>query len=70
MTRLRISIPPLSATEALALSRILDRIDEALWRHYGEQMTTLLDPAAFPDDEASPGPDTERGQLDVRERER
>ncbi len=42
--RVRLSLPPLSPAEALALSRVLDRLDDALWRYYGQEMNRLLDP--------------------------
>jgi hypothetical protein len=68
-TRLRFSLPPLSPSEALALSRILDRLDNLLWRHFGHEMTRLLDPDpdTWPDSAAC---DSDSEQPAVRQRER
>ncbi len=66
--RVRLSLPPLSPAEALALSRVLDRIDDALWRYYGQQMTTLLDPEA--NSRALAGSDNDFEQPAVKERGR
>ena len=40
--RLRLTLPPLSPREALTLSYILDKIDDLLWIHYGDEMVALL----------------------------
>ncbi len=45
--RLRLTLPPLSPREALALSYILDTIDDLLWIHYGDEMVALLTEDTF-----------------------
>jgi len=40
--RLRLTLPPLSPREALTLSSLLDKIDDLLWLHYGDEMVALL----------------------------
>lgn len=66
--RVRLSLPPLSPAEALALSRVLDRLDDALWRYYGQEMTRLLDPGSWNDESARC--DSEFEQPAVKERGR
>ncbi len=36
--RLRLTLPPLSPPEALALSYLCSKIDDLLWLHYGQEM--------------------------------
>ncbi len=45
--RLRLTLPPLSPREALTLSYILDKIDDLLWIHYGDEMAALLTEDTF-----------------------
>ncbi len=66
--RVRLSLPPLSPAEALALSRVLDRLDDALWRYYGQEMNRLLDPTSWNNE--STGCDSEFEQPAVKERGR
>lgn len=40
--RLRLTLPPLSPPEALALSYLCSKIDDLLWLHYGREMVALL----------------------------
>jgi hypothetical protein len=40
--RLRLTLPPLSPPEALALSYLCSKIDDLLWLHYGPEMVELL----------------------------
>ena len=46
--RLRLTLPPLSPSEALALFYLCSKIDDLLWLHYGQKMVELLhsDPPA------------------------
>ncbi len=46
----------------------MNRIDDALWRYYGQQMTTLLDPEA--NSRALAGSDNDFEQPAVKERGR
>jgi hypothetical protein len=66
--RVRLSLPPLSPAEALAFSRLLDRLDNALWRYYGQEMNRLLDPRSWKHE--STGCDSESKQPAVKERGR
>ena len=40
--RLRLTLPPLSPQEALALSYLCGKIDDLLWLHYGQEMVALF----------------------------
>jgi hypothetical protein len=40
--RLRLTLPRLSAREALTLSYICSKIDDLLWTHYADEMVELL----------------------------
>lgn len=63
----RFPVPELSAREALALSYLLDRLDNALWHVYGQEMTRLSECEGVP---LLDGDDDDREQIAVKERGR
>lgn len=62
----RFPVPELSAREALALSYFLDRLDNALWNVYGQEMLRLSEREGIPLLDGDSDPE----QTAVRERGR
>jgi len=63
----RFPVPELCAREALALSYLFDRLDNALWRVYGNAMLRLSEREGIP---LLDGDDDDPEQNAVRERGR
>jgi len=62
----RFPVPELSAREALALSYLFDRLDNALWNVYGQEMLRLSEREGIPLLDGDSDPE----QTAVRERGR
>jgi hypothetical protein len=63
--RIHLRLPELSPREAMVISYVLDRIDHALWRLYGDEMTEIAEREGVPFIL-----DTDFEQAAVRNRER
>ncbi len=46
--RIQLRLPELSPREAMVLSYLLDRIDHALWRLYGDEMVDIAEREGVP----------------------
>ena len=46
--RIHLRLPELSPREAMVISYVLDRIDHALWRLYGDEMTEIAEREGVP----------------------